>query len=312
MAARNLLWFAFLAFSPAVFAADGWGDVEAERVSDGIHVLRAQGGNIGAVIGDDAIFLIDDQFAPLTAKIRAALDGIGGKGKPVRFVLNTHFHGDHTGGNENLGVAGAVIVAHDNVRAQMSTEEFRKQFVEYGGRKLEDALPVVTFNDRISFHLDGRTLVTRHYPHAHTDGDSAVWFKEANVVHMGDLYFQAGYPFIDTDHGGSINGLIAAVDAVLAAVNEDTIVIPGHGKTSDKAGLREYRDMLAALRDAVAAELKAGKTLDAVNAMKLSKPYDARWEWSIISGAAFIETIYHSLRDDPAAAKRSHHHSAGH
>lgn len=300
MIPSSLLFLSLLAQS----AMAGESEVQAERIADGIHVLGPFGGNIGAVIGDDGIFLIDDQVAPVTEAVRAKLDKLpGGKGAPVRFVLNTHFHADHTGGNENLGKAGAVIVAHDNVRAQMSTEEFRAGFIENGGKDLDAALPVVTFNDRVTFHINGRTLVTRHYPHAHTDGDSVVWFKEDNIVHMGDIYFQAGYPFIDIDHGGSIDGVIAAVRDVLEDVDARTIVIPGHGAVSDREGLREYLDMLTDLRGAVTAAIDAGKSLDDIKAMHLSREYDARWNWKIISGDRFIETIHSSL----VAARRHQH-----
>jgi len=271
-------------------------NVATEKVVDGIYMLSARGGNIGAVVGADGIFLIDDQFAPLTPKIRAALDKLpGAAGKPVRFVLNTHFHYDHTGGNENMGKAGAVIVAHDNVRARMSTDDFRKEFLATGGNDVQAALPVVTFNDRVTFHLDGHTLETRHYPHAHTDGDSVVWFRESNAVHMGDLYFQLGYPFIDMARGGSVTGLIHAVNDVLARADEKTLVIPGHGKLSNKAELNEYRDMLVGLRDKVAAQIKAGRTLEQVKAMKLTSAFDERWNWDFISGERFIETLFDDL-----------------
>ncbi|HEX6929609.1 MAG TPA: MBL fold metallo-hydrolase [Gammaproteobacteria bacterium] len=280
--------------------------MKADPVANGIYMLHARGGNVGAVIGPDGIFLVDDQLAPLTGRIRGKLDELPqGKGKPVRFVLNTHFHGDHTGGNENLGRQGAVIVAHDNVRKRMTADEFRENFLAEGGKDIGIALPVVTFNDRVTFHVNGHTLATRHYPHAHTDSDSVVWFREANAVHMGDIYFQRGYPFIDIDHGGSVDGVIAAVDAVLVEADGDTVVMPGHGKLSDADELREYRDMLVALRDKVAAQIKAGKNRDAVNGMMLSQPYDERWSWSFIDGRRFIDTLYRDL-SRAAAEHRAH------
>jgi cyclase len=290
------LTFVLLAFAVPSRGADGWGEVEAETLADGVHVLRARGGNIGVITGNDGAFLVDDQFAPLTARIRAKLDELAGtKNVPVRFVLNTHFHGDHTGGNENFGQAGAVLVAHDNVRARMTTGEFRRQYLERGGVNVEAALPVVTFNDGVTFHVNGRTLETRHFPHAHTDGDSVVWLREDNIVHMGDIYFQAGYPFIDIDNGGSVKGVIQAVDNVLARADANTKIIPGHGKTTSRQELVEYRDMLVALRDRVAEQLRAGKSLDDVRSMRLSKSWDERWSWDFISGERFVETLYRDL-----------------
>lgn len=265
--------------------------IEADKVKDGIYMLRARGGNIGVSIGDDGTFLIDDQYAPLTQKIRARLDELAGDASPVRFVLNTHVHGDHTGGNENLGKAGALIVAHENVRKRMGTEEFREQFLQSGGKDVEEALPVVTFNDRITFHVNGSTLSIRHYPRAHTDGDSVVWFEEQNVVHMGDIYFEIGFPFIDIDRGGTVDGLIGAVEDVLSRADDKTVIMPGHGRLSDKAGLREYRDMLLELRDRVRAELQAGKSLEEILAAGLAVDYEERWSWAFINDRRFIETL---------------------
>lgn len=270
-------------------------EVKAEKVGDGLYMLSARGGNIGAVIGADGTFLVDDQYAPLTPLLRAKLDELAGGKAEVRFVLNTHVHGDHTGGNENLGAAGALIVAHENVRRRMSTDAFRREFLEAGGGKLDDALPVVTFSDRVTFHVNGRTLETVHYPRAHTDGDSVVWFREDNAVHMGDLYFQVGYPFIDLERGGSVDGYIAAVADVLACTDEDTVIMPGHGVLSDRDELAEYHAMLTTLRDAVAKQLAAGRNLEEVLAMALTRDFDARWSWRFIDGERFVETLYTDL-----------------
>lgn len=265
--------------------------VESDKVADGVYMLRSRGGNIGVSAGADGIFLIDDQYAPLTPKILAALKELAGEDSKVRFVLNTHVHGDHTGGNENLGSAGAVIVAHENVRKRMTTGQFRQEFLQSGGNELAAALPVVTFRDGVTFHVNGRTLRIRHYPHAHTDGDSAVWFEEDNIVHMGDLYFEIGYPFIDLDRGGSVDGFIKAVEDVLKTVNDDTVIMPGHGKVSDKTGLTEYHAMLVDLRAQVRNLLKARKSAEEIAAMKLSEKYDARWNWQFIDGERFIATL---------------------
>lgn len=291
----------------AAHAGRSWEDIDvrAEKAGEGVYMLHGAGGNIGAVIGEDGIFLIDDQFAPLTQKIRTALDELpGGRGKPVKFVLNTHVHGDHTGGNENLGKSGALVVAHENVRRRMTTDEFRKSFLEAGGANVEDALPVVTFSDRMTFHLDNHELATRHYPHAHTDGDSVVWFKDANIVHMGDIYFASGYPFIDVDRGGSVSGVIDAVNDVLARADGRTVIIPGHGPLADRDGLQSYRDMLVAIRARVAAAIEDGRSLEEIQAMKLSAPWDERWSWQFIDGERFIESVYRSL----AATREAHRH----
>lgn len=268
-------------------------DVEMASVDlgSGIYMVTGRGGNLGVSMGEDGIFLIDDQYAPLTPKIRAAINTLAGEKVQVKFILNTHFHGDHTGGNENFGKGGTLIVAHDNVRARMTTDEFRKSFIERGGESLADALPVVTFNDQVSFHINGETLRTKHYANAHTDGDSVVFFEGTNVIHMGDLYFQLGYPFIDTRNGGSVTGLLSALDDIIARIDADTQVIPGHGKISSRDELIEYRDMIRTVTQRVQEQVDSGKDLAAIKAADLTRDYDARWSWQFINGERFIESI---------------------
>src|ERR687895_1863000 len=211
--------------------------LRTERLADGVYALRGRGGNIGVAIGSDAVFVVDDQFAPLTPKILAAIAAL--TDRPVRFVVNTHWHFDHTGGNENMGKAGALLVAHDNVRRRMST----RQFIEFIKREVlpapPGALPVVTFSDAVTFHINGDELMAIHLPAAHTDGDAAVYFRRANVVHMGDVYVPS-YPLVDISSGGSLSGFVRGVDRVLALINDSTKVIPGHGETSNRASLRAY------------------------------------------------------------------------
>ena len=218
-------------------------EIQATRLSDTTYMMTGAGGNLGLSIGEDAVFLIDDQFAELTPKIAAAIAKL--TSKPVRFVFNTHWHFDHTGGNENLGKAGALIVAHENVRKRMNTE----QFLEFMNMKIpaapKAALPVVTFAGSMSFHLNGDEMRAIHVARAHTDGDAIVHFAGSDVIHMGDIYFNGFYPFIDTSSGGTVDGVIAACDKALAIATDKTRIIPGHGPLSGKAELQAYRDMLS-------------------------------------------------------------------
>lgn len=282
--------------SMSLVAAD---DVEmrSAELGAGIYMITGRGGNLGVSIGEDGVFLIDDQYAPLTPKIRASINELAGENAQVKFILNTHFHGDHTGGNENFGKGGTLIVAHDNVRARMTTDEFRESFIERGGESLDDALPIVTFNDQVSFHINGQTLRTRHYPNAHTDGDSVVFFEGADVIHMGDLYFQVGYPFIDTRNGGSVTGLLSALDDIIARIDADTRVIPGHGAASNRAELIEYRDMIRTVTQRVREQLDSGNDLATIKAADLTSDYDARWSWQFIDGERFVESICAGLCD---------------
>jgi glyoxylase-like metal-dependent hydrolase (beta-lactamase superfamily II) len=268
--------------------------IRVERVAPGVAVLFGRGGNIGLSFGPDGNILIDDQYAPLTERILAAIRTLDPD--PIRFVINTHWHGDHTGGNENVGRTGAVIVAHDNVRRRMSMEQ-----VVRGDRVAPSpggALPVVTFSEGVTFHLNGDDIRVVHVEHAHTDGDALVYWTRANVLHMGDTFFNGLLPFIDLDSGGSIDGAIVAVEAGLALASDGTVIIPGHGPIGRRADLVRYRDMLVDLRGRVGQGIAAGRTLDQIKAERLADGYGP--PDGFISPDSLIETIYRSLRSPPA------------
>jgi glyoxylase-like metal-dependent hydrolase (beta-lactamase superfamily II) len=249
--------------------------VRTTSLGRGVYVLFGAGGNIGLSVGNDAVFVVDDQFAPLTPKILAAIRTL--TDKPVKFVLNTHWHFDHTGGNENLGKAGALIVAHDNVRKRMSTEQFMAAMNRREPPSPKGALPVVTFNDGVTFHINDDSVQATHVAPAHTDGDAIVHFIKANVVHMGDVFNNAGFPFIDLSSGGSVHGVVAAADRVYAMTNAETRIIPGHGQVTDRNRLKQWRDAVAAVRDGVQREVRAGRTIEQVLALKLTDPYAKEW-----------------------------------
>ncbi len=293
---RLVHWIALaLAAAPLFAGAQDFSKVEIKvtPLRDGTHLLVGAGGNIVASVGADGMFIVDDQYAPLHAKIRAALATLGAQ--PLRFVINTHWHGDHTGGNEAFGTGGAVIVAHDNVRKRMSSEQFIAAF----GRKVAPspaaALPVVTFADGVSLHLNGEDVRVVHVADAHTDGDALVKFERANVLHMGDTWVNGTYPFIDRSSGGGIDGLLAALGRGLALSDANTLVVPGHGPLGDRAGLLAYRDMLKTHRDRIAALKAAGKSLAEVVAAKPTADTDARYGGGFIKPAQLVGFIYESL-----------------
>ena len=268
-------------------------EIETVPVAENVYVLLGEGGNIGVSAGPDGVFLIDDQFAPLTEKIRAAIAKISDQ--PIKFVLNTHWHFDHTGGNENLGNEGTIIVAHDNVYQRMSTD----QFIEAFGMEVEPspkaALPVISFSDTTTFYLNGDRICAFHVDPAHTDGDSIVQFHEANVIHMGDTYFNGIYPCIDTSSGGSIDGMIAAVEEVLELANDETVIIPGHGTISNRAELVVYHNLLKTVRDRIGAAIAQGQTLEQVLADSPLTDLDEKYGQGFLKPEQFLTIIYKGL-----------------
>ncbi len=264
--------------------------VRSELVAPGVYVLYGSGGNIGVSAGADGVFLIDDQYAVMTPQVSAALAEINPE--QPRFVLNTHWHGDHTGGNENLAAKGSVIVAHDQVRVRMSTEQFSEFLQRTTPASPAAALPVVTFNDSLSLHVNGDDLRGIHTPRAHTDGDVFIHFRKANVIHTGDLMFAGMYPYIDLDSGGSVSGLIAAVDEMLAIADDETRIIPGHGKATDKEGLAAYREMLAVTSSRVWELVKSGKSIEEILAAKPNADYDTTLSWSFITAERYLRSLH--------------------
>ena len=262
-------------------------------VADGLYMLVGQGGNIGLFAGDDGVFMIDDQFAPLTRKIMAKVAEL--TGRPVDMLFNTHWHFDHTGGNENFREAGALIFAHDNVRVLMSEPQTLSRFGAELPAAPKVALPVVTFGEDMTFHLNGDTVRAVHVPNAHTDGDVIIYFESANAVHTGDVYITLGYPFIDGEHGGSIDGLVDGIKQVLDWADGETKIMPGHGHLSNREGLQEFHDMLVECRARVQALLDEGKTADEVLAAAPLADLDERWSSGFIDGEEFTRAIIEGL-----------------
>jgi cyclase len=263
-------------------------------VGGNVSMLMGAGGNIGVVAGEDGIFMIDDQFAPLTPKILAAVKKISTK--PIHFLLNTHWHFDHTGGNTNIGKLGTTIVAHENVRSTMAVDQVLKAFKRTVPASPKIALPVITFNDTATFHLNGETIRIMHVPPAHTDGDSIVHFVKSNIIHTGDTFFNGFYPFIDVEHGGNIDGMIKAANITLGLANDQTKIIPGHGPLGNKQQLTAFRDMLIQARDAVKMSAKAGKTPEQIASSSAMKTLNAKWGNGFLKPHIFVKIVLGGMK----------------
>lgn len=267
--------------------------LETQKLTDSLYLITGPGGNIALLVGKESALLVDDQIQPMTPKLKQAIAKV--TSKPVRFVFNTHWHGDHTGGNAVFGGEGAVIVAQDNVRKRLSTEQFNELFNHKTPPSPPVALPVITFAQSLSFHLDGEDVDVFHVDPAHTDGDSIVHFQKANVIHMGDTYFSSGYPFIDLNSGGGIEGYVRAADRVLTMAQPSTRIIPGHGPVTDKVKLKVWRDMLVTIRDRIQKLVSAGKSLADVQAAKPTAEFDAAWGGNFIKPSMLVDIVYKDL-----------------
>lgn len=291
-----------LATTLAMAAGTAWAQqdfssvqIQTTEVADDLYMLVGAGGNLSLSVGDDGAFLVDDQFAPLSEKILAAIAAV--TDSSVRFLVNTHFHNDHTGGNENIGRTGAIIVAQDNVRARMSTDQFRAIFNEAIPASPPGALPIVTFADQIKFHWNDTEIVAFHVPNAHTDGDAVIAYPGKNVLHMGDVFFNGAYPFVDVSSDGSLDGYIAGVERVLALpfLNAQTKIIPGHGALATPADLREFLAVLRTAKQRLQTLIDRGLSEDQVVAENPMREYNAEWGAGFMNPENFVRLSYQSL-----------------
>ena len=278
-------------------------EIKTTDLGDGMYMLEGQGGNITVAVAKDGIIMVDSQYAPLHDKIKAAISSISNQ--PIKYVINTHFHGDHVGGNESFSRDGAIVIAEVNVKNRLASGTTNGLTGVKTPPATPAALPSKTYTGHFQIRLRGRVADLKHIENAHTDGDTYVWFKTANVLSTGDTFTQGRYPNIDFANGGNIKGMIAATDAYLKLANAKTRIVPGHGPLADKAALAEYRTMLITARDRMAKLVKDGKTEDEVVAAKPFADLDARWAPTELAGRNFIRVVYHSLADKPDTGRPS-------
>jgi glyoxylase-like metal-dependent hydrolase (beta-lactamase superfamily II) len=283
-----------MVLSATVQAQDDPVEFTTTRLSDTVYMLKGRGGNVGVSAGEDGVYIIDDQLKPITDGLIAAVAGISDQ--PIKFVINTHYHYDHVGGNEALGEAGSVIIAHDNIRKRMATEQFN----HFMNRSFEPfpkaALPVLTFNDKVSLHFNGESVTAYHVSQGHTDGDSIIHFPKSNVIHMGDMFFFGLYPYIDLDAGGSILGVIKAAELAISLSDENTQIIPGHGPMAKLDDLKAYRDYLVKATANVKALIDEGMNLQQVVDARPTAEWDEKLGKTWITPAQFAIFIYNSLK----------------
>ena len=263
------------------------------KVTEQIYMLKGAGGNIGVMIGKEGTLMIDNQFAPLSNKINGAIKSLD-PGE-IKFLINTHLHGDHSGGNENFYKMGSTLVAHDQVRERMMKESINRQNRTTPPRDKE-AWPAITFSDKLNFHLNDEDIVLHHFDLGHTDGDVIVQFKKANVVHTGDAFVRYSYPYIDLSSGGSVNGFISTLDKILLLIDDNTKVIPGHGELATKADVKKVRDAVADIRDQVVAALKKGQKMEDIPALGITDKYDAEYGKGFVKGKDFVVMMTENLK----------------
>jgi glyoxylase-like metal-dependent hydrolase (beta-lactamase superfamily II) len=290
---KFLLLIILLLFAVTASAQTDFSKVEikATKVAGNVYMLEGSGGNIGVSVGDDGLLIVDDQFAPLADKIRAALKGLADK--KLRFILNTHWHGDHTGGNVAFGPE-ATIIAHDNVRKRLATEQKSAVFNSTTPPSPKEALPVITFDQSLSVHFNGEDIRAIHFPKGHTDGDSVIFFNTSNVVHLGDDFFAGRFPFVDLESGGTVEGLIKNIGEIITKIPAGAKLIPGHGPISTIDDLKSYHRMLQQTTEIVRQKISAGKTLDQIKSEGLPAEW-APWGTGFIKTDRWVETIYKSL-----------------
>ncbi len=288
-----LMWSLLAVMESTAQEGGGQVDIVTVPVAQGLYMLQGAGGNIGVFIGSDGVFMIDDQYAPMTEKIKVAIRNL--TKQSVKFLVNTHWHSGHTEGNTNMKQAGAVIIAHEKVRERLLYGGEIKALNHVVAPAPIAALPVITFSENVTFYWNGDTLNIEHIGPAHTDGDSVIYFKKANVVHTGDLYFNGFYPFIDASSGGSVAGMVEAIENILSRTDESTKIIPGHGSLSDKKELEAYRQMLATVHTRIRSLKNKGKTLDEIVAAKPTADFDEKWGKGLLAPDKWVEVVYSSL-----------------
>lgn len=292
---KSLFLFSFALFVSTIYSQSRFDNVviKEHKITDQIYMLEGSGGNIGLYIGDGEAFMIDDQFAPLSEKIMNKISEL--TDHKVQVLVNTHWHGDHTGGNENFGKEGAIIIAHDNVYERMSKDQERNGRVTPAAPEV--ARPVITFSDDMTLRYLEEPILLTHVHNAHTDGDAFVYFTESNVLHMGDCFFNQRFPYIDISSGGSFSGLIAAVETAAMIVDDETTIIPGHGPIGSKLDLLNYHKFLIDLRSKMESEIASGKTADDMDPAAMTKGYES-WSTSFMNAKRLIGIVYASMTEE--------------
>lgn len=273
-------------------------EMKVTKLSDTVYMLEGAGGNIGVSVGEDGVLIVDDQFLPLAPKIRAAIKTI--TDKPIRFVLNTHYHSDHTGGNPDF-TKDSTVIAQDNVRKRLV--EGQPTGVAKSDPAAKEMLPVITFDNSLTVHINGEDIRALHYANGHTDGDSIIFFPHSNVVHMGDDFVTYGLPFVDVAGGGSVTGMVQNDEEAMAALPDDVKVIPGHGPVSNKADVKKFTDMLHDCIGLVQAAMKKKMSLDQMKKVNVLAKYEDKGK-GFIKTNDFIELIYNELKGDITKTKQ--------